>query len=452
MINGMIRFRNLLLVVSVAALFPAIGHGNDPGPDLRHLDHLVLQYFASEGVATRNAIASSIEMVSGGSVSTVIQSMRRAIAWPSISERSGVFTLRCCGEPVVVRWFLPEDYDPSRSHPALVCFPDAGHSPARTLELARHRLGDAIRGFVLFVPERPIADSFCRGHASAGAFATLIRTLRRRVHLDTDRLFLFGIGTGGDAAWLAAMFHPGDVAGVITLESYPHVPYAGQTYGFLLQNLRRVEILTAWSVLEKENMSLRHLAVVAHNTAIQRVAAESALPISGLEVSVDLLESSSFPGRDAQTILSVRRPPPARNPSLWFRYPSQGRIDWLRQSGFAGDVWNASEFSILPSAGVDRTAFIAKAVQDKLAYISGHIEGQSIKIVARRCKRLELLFPGGLIDFDLPVVVYCNGKIRFDGRVRPEIRTLLETAHDGWDFQRPVLAKLSFTVRGRAPR
>ena len=44
---------------------------------------------------------------------------------------------------------------------------------------------------------------------------TIVKRLRQVVHTDTNRLYLLGVGTGADAAWLAGIRNPDLFAGVI---------------------------------------------------------------------------------------------------------------------------------------------------------------------------------------------------------------------------------------------
>ena len=80
-----------------------------------------------------------------------------------------------------------------------------------------------------------------------------------------------------------------------------------------------------------------------------------------------------------------------------------------------------------------------------MAFLGGNVKGQTVTIQTRRCARVELLLPEGLVDFDQPITVRCNGKKRFEGLVPTSIETLLETAYDDWDFQRLRLARISFS-------
>jgi hypothetical protein len=112
-----------------------------------------------------------------------------------------------------------------------------------------------------------------------------------------------------------------------------------------------------------------------------------------------------------------------------------------------GEVWEAGQLAIAVSPAADRDKFIADVVKGKLAYLGGRIEGRNIMLNTRRCARVDLLLPMGLVDLTKPILVRCNGKRRYDRLLEPSVRTLLETAYERWEFQHPVAARLSFSVR-----
>ncbi|MCH7592674.1 MAG: hypothetical protein IH989_07845 [Planctomycetes bacterium] len=439
-----------ILVISAGCIWSNVrAEPPDVAPARRAgLSRLVRAFFTLSDEGKRGSLARAIEKAASGSVPAVARAIRRAELWSDASPRIERFAVRLPGSRTVsIECSYPEGYDPAFAYPVLICLPHVGDSPARTLTLVRRALGESIRGFALASPARLASASFHLAGNSAGDFTMLLRELRRRIHIDSDRLFLFGSGTGGDAAWLAAMFHPDDLAGAIVLASYPHVPYAAQTLPFLLRNLRRVPVLTVWAEPRAGDTSLRRLAEVAQNRAIRRIADDADLPITSLEIASDRLDARGFLESDVRAILAGRRAAIPTEASLWFRYPQQGKIAWLRQTRFAGEVWEAPELSIRPAPGADRDLFITNTLQRKMAYLSGRIEGQTIDITARRCRRVELALREDLIDLTRPVTVRCNGKIRYEGLIEPDVATLLESAYADWDFQRPAVARFSFSIK-----
>ena len=166
------------------------------------------------------------------------------------------------------------------------------------------------------------------------------------------------------------------------------------------------------------------------------------VPLAGSEPGTLSAYGSSFARR-----LSHARVRPPRRVSKWFRYPHQGRAGWLRQVKFKGEIWRDEQLSVLPALQVDRDAFITGVIKGKLAYLGGRVDGQTITIDTRRCARIELSVPEGLVDLDKPVTVLCNGRKRFEGILRRSVRTLLEAAYRDWKFEHPPVARLSLSIK-----
>ena len=157
-----------------------------------------------------------------------------------------------------------------------------------------------------------------------------------------------------------------------------------------------------------------------------------------------------LPPASVSMLLANRRPPSSAAISHWFRYPAHGSTRWLVQKTFLGEVWTAEQLAIAVTGTADRDDFIADTIKGKLAYLSGRIQGQSVTIETLRSGRIDVLIPLGSMDLTEPIVVRCNGKKRRDGVVKPSVRTLLETAYDRWEFQHPVAARVSFSIKTNA--
>ncbi len=447
-----------LAVLGITLTAPAVGDGR-PGlqlnpPETSALTVQIEAFFRTDDIGQRATLLADIEKAAGGSVGAVREALGRVQLWPAVGERGGTFTFQsvACGT-IGIEYRLPADYDPARRHPMLIAFPSRGQSPRWTLDNASRLLGEALRAFVLICPARAIGSTFCQPVDAAGDLLRLMHDVRRRFHVDTDRVFVYGYAAGGNAAWFAAIAHPDLFAGAIILSAYPDVPYAQQVYPLLLPNLRNVHVLTTWSEWNGSGNETRNQTVDIRNRMIEVLADKLQLPIVGRRLEG---ASPGFPARAAPgavTILDRRRPGASRHPSKWFRYPAQGSAGWLKQTKFMGDVWTAGQLSVLASVLSDRNAFITSVIKEKLAYLGGRVDGQTIAIQTRRCARIELLLPDGLVTFSKPVTVRCNGRKRFEGLVRPSIRTLLQDAYARWEFQHPAVAKLSFSIRahGRSP-
>ncbi|GAF73604.1 unnamed protein product, partial [marine sediment metagenome] len=374
-----------------------------------HLDRLVETYFRSDDPEARERIANSIEDAANGSIKAVVRSVHRANLWTALPQEEGQFEFSVSpGDTFSIGYRLPAGYDPAQRYPAVLCLPGEGAEAAQTRLLATGVLGEAARDFVRICPARPVGGAFHQPLGAAADFRQLMRQVRQRIHIDTDRFFLFGLGRGGDAAWMTALAHADLFAGVIVLSAYPPLPYPEQVYPFLLRNLRGVGVLSVWGGGDHPLATARQKAIAAHNRGIVKFAKKVGLDVVGVEVPYESLVDLTPPAGEVAKMLRRRRRPKMDEVSHWFRYPGQGHAGWLEQVKHGAEVWEADQLAILPAPGTDRDTCIADIVKEKLAYLGGRIEGQTITIESRKCRRVEVCLSTEALDWSRPVIVQCN--------------------------------------------
>ncbi len=436
---------SIVMASAVGGTLTPLSAGGDVAPATT-LCSQVEAFFRAEDSKTRDGLGSAIAAAAQGDIRAVARCVENAALWTEPPGTRGAFTLPSQAYGAVeVAYSLPAAYDPGQRYPTVLCMPDAGISAEKTLAHAAALLGGHAAEFVLVCPNRRIGGSFHQPRASAGDLRRLVRALRKRIHTDTDRAYLLGIGMGAEVVWLGAIAHADLFAGAVVLSGYPRVPYPEQAYPMLLGNLRHVPVLTVWSSADDPRATSQQELVAAHNRGIVEFAQKASLPITGIELAFDA--AHELPATALSAVLDRGRPKLMPAVSHWFRYPSQGQANWLRQAKYAGEVWEADQLSILASATTDRDSFVQDVFKANLAYLGGSIDGQTITIETRRCARAELLFGEGMIDFSTPVTIICNGRKRHGGLIRPSIKTLLDSAYDQWEFQRLVWARRSFSIR-----
>ena len=121
---------------------------------------------------------------------------------------------------------LPPEYDPSRRYPMIVSLHAVGMDPQMQIDWwagdkpARH--GQAGRnGYIVIAPAWTVEhqrqyEGSAREHA---VVLGCVRDACRRFAVDTDRVFLSGHSTGGDAAWDIGVSHPDLWAGVMPISA-----------------------------------------------------------------------------------------------------------------------------------------------------------------------------------------------------------------------------------------
>ncbi len=457
MTNACRSFVWMGLIGAFSTSLAAAPPGRSDGADSPEADLVPLleSYFKSDDSRRQLDLGKRIERVVGGDLARLSDALGRLDLWAAPTAPTGTFTCGTTGGALPVHFTLPESYDATKRHPMMLCLPGAGVPAQRALAAAEVMLGEATRDFVRVAPGRAPAGGFHQPVDTTTELEQIMKATRRHFHLDTDRVFLFGLGDSADTAWMLAINRPDLFAGAICVSGYPPLPYPEQSYPVMLANLRRLPVLTVWMAGPGQVPSGRRLRVASHNEAIVDFASKASLPIRGaarevpadVETATEAADAIKPSVDDVRWLLGHRRTAATSPVSHWFRYPSYGKAGWIEQTAFLGDVWTAEQLAIATASAGDRDTFIADTIKSKLAFIEATVERQTIRITTLRCGRVELLLPMGLVDSSRPVTIMCNGKRRAERAIKPSVSTMLETASTAWEFQRLTAARVSFSIR-----
>lgn len=197
--------------------------------------NLVRQYLNEATAINRAPLLKRIQGQEGGTpgmVAKLIANMKPPVETPEASpDKPGFYQLEIPGidgepnVPYLVQ--LPPEYNPYRRYPTVVTLNGSGTSPeqqvdwwAGALGPSGNRLGQASRHGYIVVAVGWAKEEQKRYDYSAREHAAVLGALRdacRRFAIDTDRVFLSGHSSGGDAAWDIALAHPDLWAGVIPI-------------------------------------------------------------------------------------------------------------------------------------------------------------------------------------------------------------------------------------------
>ena len=412
------------------------------------LAQLVSQFFHAQQAKGREKLIPEIERGAQWSIERVAHEVREAALWAHIAgaDRIVVPTQSAGDVGVVFRGF--KDPDQSKARGMVLCMPSGeGLGEANlALNLAIQTLGpEFCNDSYIVAMDKAVGGGFHQHPAAGDDLRKIVLEVRRHLHVDTDRVFLFGYADGGAAAWTTALFHADLFAGAIIVASHPRLPYAEQLAPLLLPNLRALPVLSIYAGETDEAVP-----TAIYNRSVAQFGERNSLPLRGLETAFSSTEQGHLP--DYSKIESAirdfagrRRAAFGQKTGRWFRYLSQGDLGWVKAVKLHGEPWTDEQLSIVVGPS-DRDAYITDFFKDKLFYLGGEANGQTIALESKGVSQVELLLYEGMIDFTKPVTVTVNGRKRHEAVIQPSIATLLSAAYDEWDFQRLVYARLTFSV------
>jgi Esterase PHB depolymerase len=325
---------------------------------------------------------------------------------------------------------LPPEYHPGRNYPVLIVLRQVG-------EKAQEALGHwgplaARHGYILVVPDwdRGLKLGYQYTNDEHRAVTEVVRDLRQRFQVDSDRVFLAGWGEGGNMAYDVGLSHPDQFAGVVTMDGRPH-----------------------------------HFSVAYWPNAMY-------LPFYVIDGDLD----GEMTGKANRHQFQNWASPGHNYPALYVQYKGRGSewfgaelpylFDWMGRkkrapgfpdlgrggTGFGGEAFQSlrptdNHFYWVELEGLeDRHTNEARGWKSGIAPASVQArigEGNQINLHGTGFHRAILWFRPGMIDFDKPVKLYVNGQQTFAPRkVVPNLETLLEEFYLQGDRQRVFLARL----------
>jgi pimeloyl-ACP methyl ester carboxylesterase len=331
---------------------------------------------------------------------------------------------------------LPPEYAHSQAYPVVIALADGKEKPRAMLD----RLGPqaAENGYILAVPDWPMPMEDLYGYSPAEHAAVLdtLRDLRQRLRVDSDRVFLTGYGQGGNMALDVGLAHPDQFAGVIPVcgdtrrhasRYYNNAQYLplyvvdGDFDGDNLKNVR--PLLDKWTTRGYPTLFVDYKGRghewfegevpylfdwMNHKSGLHKRA--TGLPQLGVNGMGGPL------GQEFQTMRAT-----------------DNRFYWISSNSIA-------ERNLNPQAGRWNPALLPATIQGRVA------EGNQIIVYERGLNEVTIRLGRDMIDFNKPLTVRINGKIRMANRKAiPSIATMLEELYADRDRERLVWAKLEFS-------
>lgn len=435
----------LVRLPGAAADPPAIG-------DPPSLTGLVQHYFDEANPETRTELAVKIDRSANGSIPAVLSALGGVAAWAA-ADAGVVSTIHTKVNDLETSFEvrLPSGYDAARAHPLLIVLAADGESVERDPWYLALR--EREEGIVVIVPRPSPAPRFHASGRGAEELRAWLSATRRRYHVEGNRVYLYGAPGGADTALMLVLMQPDAFAGAIIREAVFDGPYGRELLPLLLPNLRNTPVHLIWTeppMPAGELLSGREFEVALTALLIRETADRLQLPVT---------ETVLAAGREADyssigPIFTRRRAQPSEF-TKQFRFPTQGQAYFVRVIESLPDTaggtrwpWVGDQIHILTAGHTDASAYVTSVLDSKLPKIIVKIEGQSIDVRTSLCDAFNLNLPADALDFDKPVTIQHNGIRVFEGRLKPDVKTLLDSAYTDWEFQRPTVVRLRITARG----
>ena len=441
--------------VAVISVRPSHGLAQEPGDLGDRLPRLVEAYFRASDEQARSVIADRIESLEGVTLEAVAQSVREVQLWDSQPSGLSKFVLQTRrGVPMVVHVHVPSGYDPHKAYPLLLAFHGSGGTGDEYLPFALQLLGDRADEFIVAAPTE-LQGTFI-GSTANEAFdpPDLIRELKQRYHIDSDRIYASGYSKGGHTSFLLGLLYTDTLAATVPLAGTFATQVGRELMDVMLPNMRHLPTLIVYGELDRETSrgdsqeNDPKSGISGSNRYMAAIARHLDVPIEFVELPGVGHRGVRPPLGRFHEMLRKTRPHDIKRFEHWFRHVPQGRVNFLRQTRFQGMPWKGQHLRVKLRGDEAYSEALIRTMRLKLAYIGGRIEGQTIHIDTRKCAEIDLLLNDLLIDLDRDIRVTLKGRQIYHGPAERSIRTLLEVAHGDWDFQRLFTTRFRITRTG----
>ena len=416
-------------------------------------DELVTAYFEESDTGKRAELAETIGQLDGATVETIQEAIRRVDVWEPIEAGLATLTLPTRPtDPTHVAIRVPQGYTTEHPYPLIVALHGQGGRADQILRYYEGLLGNRVDEFIIVAPQDYKGYQFYCTPQEAAEPIELLEKLRHRYRIDTSRIYLTGYSMGGHGSFMTGILCADVYAGVMPLAGTFMGTPTEELRSLLLPNLAGTPMLLVWGANDQpspaEGIDPRVTGIAGPNRVVRQMAVESALPLTAIELPAVGHFDVRPPTEALADFLKLERRTNLNTISHWFRYPVQGRRDWLRLRHFTGQPWDDQMFTVRVQPGEDLGAEMSRLLERWLGHLSGTIDGQRIETKTSRVKELEVRLYAGMLDFTKPIQLYYQGKIRLDRVVTPRISSMLRTAYDEWEFQHLPCARLTLSRSG----
>jgi tetratricopeptide (TPR) repeat protein len=388
----------------------------------------ILKYLATADARERDGLAGEYsrgEALPVDVITLLIDLLPPAKQDVSISREPFELTTERDAKGTAYHIVLPPEYHHHRSYPVLVALPnvreDAKTVLERWMKLTREH------GYILAIPRwaDPLATEYKYTIEEQQAVHDTIRDLKRRFHVDAERVFLTGHDWSGNLAYDLGMCAPDLFAGVVVM--------CGRPGKFHSTHRNNAQYLPFYAIEGEYGTD------GPRDNRANRQAFEYWVQRGFPSIYVE------YTGRGSEFFTGEL-------PSIFDWMSRKRRSDGLPELGKPTPIGAAFGQEFVCSRGNSaRFYWLSTSEVTSPARVTARIADSNLIIAqcAANFRQLTVWLHAGMVDFEQPVDIRINpgvGLRNFKKRVEPSLKVLLDDFYDRRDKKQLFVARVDFNL------
>lgn len=145
------------------------------------------------------------------------------------------------------------------------------------------------------------------------------------------------------------------------------------------------------------------------------------------------------------------RPEPSRRCILWVRQTAIPFRTPIHARELSIPPWTEGDISIQAQKPGDADDVIRGQIKARLGFIEYEIKDNTVQVFMENIERVQVTLSSGDVDFNRPIRILVDGKVRFEGLAKMDRRGVLEEARRDFDFSHLPWSTWNF-ARDERPR
>ena len=278
---------------------------------------------------------------------------------------------------------IPAGYDPQRAYPLIYALHGTHGSGPGIIRYVESVFGSKIDEYIVAAPSS--YGHFYIGTEdppSAQHLDALVQ-IKKRAHIDSDRVFVMGYSMGGHGSWTLAFMHADQFAGALPLAGSFIVSFIEKLWPPFTPNIQHTHILCCWGendiYLDDGSTLSPNGGIAETNRLMQALAEKEKLPLVMHEFSDKGHGGISPPPELLDALLAQRRARYPKKIEHTFRHTYQARAYWLEGHAWKGPHWTDNNFGTINlRPGEKPDDALMREMRTRLGQLRGKVTGAEV--------------------------------------------------------------------------